>query len=125
MTQKILSWFAQPLPQAESLGHRTIAQRFAIPHDFPPNLSLPEALIRVAGAMARILLGSLLFAVWGVWSARTWDAITGNFLRAAAILPLALLFLVPFTALMAGISAVVKAVTPKAALNGTKKVVET
>jgi len=117
MTQKIRSWFAEPLPQAESSGPRTIAQRFAIPHDFPPNLSLPEALIRVTAAMARILLGSLLFAVWGVWSARAWDAIPGHFLRAAAILPLAFLFLVPFVALMAGISAMVKAVTPKVGLN--------
>jgi hypothetical protein len=125
MTQKILSWFAEPLPQADPSVRRTIAQRFAIPHDFPPNLSLPEALIRVAGAMARILLGSLLFAVWGVWSARAWDAIPGHLLRASAIVPLALLFLIPFTALMAGISAMVKAVTPKAALNGAKKVVET
>jgi len=125
MTQKILSWFAEPLPQADTSGRRTIAQRFAIPHDFPPNLSLPEALIRVAAAMARILLGSLLFAVWGVWSAGAWDAIPGHFLRAAAILPLALLFLIPFTALMAGISAMVKAVTPKAALNDSKKVAET
>jgi hypothetical protein len=124
MPPKILSWFAAPLPQADSSAQRTIAQRFAIPHDFPPNLSLPEALIRVAAAMARILLGSLLFAVWGVWSVRTWDAIPGHFLRGAAILPLVLLFLIPFTAIMAGISALVKAVTPKA-LNGSKKVVET
>jgi hypothetical protein len=117
MTQKILSWFAEPLPQPESSGRRTIAQRFAIPHDFPPNLSLPEALIRVTAAMARILLGSLLFAVWGVFSARAWDAIPGHSWRAAAILPLALLFLIPFAALMAGISAIVKAITPKAGLN--------
>jgi hypothetical protein len=113
MTQKILSWFAEPLSQAESSGPRTIAQRFAVPHDFPPNLSLPEALIRVTAAMARILLGSLLFAVWGVWSSRAWDAIPGQFWRAAAILPLALLFLMPFAALMVGISAMVKAFVPK------------
>jgi hypothetical protein len=113
MTQKIRSWFALPLPQAETAGSRSLAERFAIPHDFPPNLSLPEALIRVAAALARILLGSLMFAVWGVFSARTWSSIPSHFWRTVAILPLALLFLIPFTALMAGISAMVRAISPK------------
>jgi len=113
MTQKIRLWFAEPLPHSESSGHRTLAHRFAIPHDFPPNLTLPEALIRVAGALARILLGSMLFAVWGVYSLRAWDAIPSHFWRAAIILPLALLFLLPFTGLMAGISAMVRAFSPK------------
>ena len=110
---KIRSWFALPLPQAEPSDARSLAQRFAIPHDFPPNLSVREAIIRVAAALARILLGSLLFAFWGVFSARTWSAIPGHFWQAAAILPLVLLFVVPFAALMAGISAMVRAVAPK------------
>jgi len=113
MRQKILSWFALPLSQAECAGLRSLAERFAIPHNFPPNLSLPEAMIRVAAAMARILLGSSLFAVWGVFSARVWSSIPSYFWRTAAILPLALLFLIPFTALMAGISAMVRAISPK------------
>jgi hypothetical protein len=110
---KIRSWFYEPLPQSGSSGHRSLAQRFAIPHDFPPNLSVREAVIRVAAALARILLGSLLFALWGVFSVRTWDVIPSHFWRAAAILPLVLLFLLPFTALMAGISAMVRAISPK------------
>jgi hypothetical protein len=77
-------------------------------------LSIREALIRVAAALARILLGSLLFALWGVFSARTLSAIPSHLWQAAAILPLVLLFLVPFTALMAGISAIVRAASPKA-----------
>ena len=113
MTHKIRSWFALPLPQAEPAGSRSIAQRFAVPHSFAPDLSLPEALLRVAAALARILLGSLLFALWGVFSARVWAAVPSQFWRGAAILPLAILFLVPFTALMAGISTLVRAVSPK------------
>jgi hypothetical protein len=120
MTQKIRLWFDEPLPHTklhdvggESPGQRTLAQRFAIPHDFPPNLTLPEALVRVAGALARILLGSTLFAFWGLFSARAWSAIPSPFWRAAAILPLLLLFLLPLTGLMLGISAMVRAVSPK------------
>lgn len=113
MTQKIFSRFALPAPQAQSAGPRSIAQRFAVPHSFAPDLSLPEAMIRVAAALARILLGSLLFALWGVFSARTWAAVPSHFWRGASILPLALLFLLPFAALMAGISALVRAVSPK------------
>ena len=70
-------------------------------------------MIRVAAALSRILLGSSLFALWGVFSVRTWNAIPSHFWRAAAILPLVLLFLLPFTALMAGISAMVRAISPK------------
>jgi hypothetical protein len=125
MTQKIRLWFAEPLPHTEphdlgggSSRQRTLAQRFAIPHDFPPNLTLPEALIRVAGALARILLGSTLFAFWGLFSARAWNAIASPFWHAAAILPLALLFLLPLTGLMLAISAMVRAVSPKSHRNG-------
>jgi len=107
---KISSWLAQPLHPA---GRRSIAERFAVPHAFPPDLSFPEALIAVAAALSRIVLGSVLFAVWGVFSARAWSAIPSHFWRATAILPLALLFLMPFTALMVGISAAAKAISPK------------
>jgi hypothetical protein len=113
MTQKFRLWFAEPLHHSESSGHRTLAERFAVPHSFPPNLSLPEALVRVGGALARILSGSLLFAVWGVLSARAWAAMPNQFWRAASILPLAFLFLMPFAALMAGIAAMVRAASPK------------
>ena len=109
MTVKQRSWFSPPLDEP---GRRSLAERFAIPHAFPPDLSLPEVLIRVIAALARILLGSTLFALWGVSSARVWNAIPGQFWRAAAILPLALLLIVPLTALMAGISAAVKALSP-------------
>jgi hypothetical protein len=70
-------------------------------------------MIRVTAALARILLGSTLFAFWGVFSAWAWASIPSHFWRAAAILPLVLLFLMPLTALMAGISTLVRAVSPK------------
>jgi hypothetical protein len=113
MPHKIFSWLTLPLPQAGPAGRPSIAQRFAVPHSFAPDLSIPEAMVRVTAAMARILLGSLLFALWGVFSARVWAAVPSYFWRGAATLPLALLFLVPFTALMAGISMLVRAVSPK------------
>ena len=94
-------------------GRRSVAERFAVPYSFPPDLSFPEMLIRLFAALARILLGSSLFALWGIFSARAWNALPGNFWRATAILPLLLLFLIPLTGLMMGISAVVKALSPK------------
>ena len=110
MIRKICSWFFQPL---HPRGHRSVAQRFAVPHSFPPDLSFPEVLIRLSAALARILLGSSLFALWGVCFARAWSAIPSHFWRATAILPLVLLFVIPLTGLMLGISAVVKAISPK------------
>jgi hypothetical protein len=110
MTQKIRLWLSPP---DHHTGRRSIGARFGIPHDFPPDLSLPQALIGVSGALARIFLGSLWFAVWGLYSIRAWGAIQSSFWRGAVILPLALLFVLPLAVLMAGISAVVKAISPK------------
>jgi hypothetical protein len=108
MEPKIRSWLAPPLHQP---GHRSIAERFAIPHAFTPNLSPPEVVIRLFAALTRIILGSLLFALWGVASSRVWNAIPSHFWRLTAILPLALLFLIPFAGLMVGISAAVRAMS--------------
>ena len=46
-------------------------EKFAVPHQFTPRLSVYGAVVAVAGAMARILLGSLIGALWGV---RIWLA---------------------------------------------------
>jgi hypothetical protein len=91
---------------------KTIADRFAIPHDFPPNLTLNQALVRVGGALVRICLGSLLFALWGVGSGLTWNAIANPFLRVLALLPLLALFLVAIVAVMLGVTAAVKRLSP-------------
>ena len=79
-----------------------------------PSLPLPSTRPgAVAGALARILLGSTLFAFWALFSIRVWSAIASPFWHAAVILPLALLFLLPLTGLMLGISVMVRAVSPK------------
>lgn len=95
------------------LGHRSIAQRFAIPHSFAPDLSFPEVLIRTSAALARIILGCTLFALWGVMSASAWNAIPSHFWRMAAILPLALLFVIPLTGLMLAIASLSHAASRK------------
>ena len=110
MTLNIRSWFAPPIQHS---GYRSRAERFAVPHSFPPDLSFPEVLIRLFAAMARILLGSTLFALWGVASVRAWNAIPNHFWRATATLPILLLFLIPFTALMLGVSALVRVLSQK------------
>jgi hypothetical protein len=95
------------------LENRTLAERFAIPHAFTPNLSVSEAIVAALGAMTRIVLGSLLFAIWGVYSIRSFESIENHFWRAAVVAPLVLTFAVLFAALMIGISAVLKKVSPK------------
>jgi hypothetical protein len=50
---------------------RSPLERFAIPHQFTPRLSLYEAILGVTAALTRILLGSLIAALWGV---RIWLA---------------------------------------------------
>jgi hypothetical protein len=50
---------------------RSPLERFAIPHQFPPRLSLYSAALAVTAALAQILLGCLIAALWGV---RIWLA---------------------------------------------------
>src|SRR5271165_1893706 len=98
---------------AKTAVRRNLADHFAIPHDFPPDLTLKEALVRVGGAIVRIFVGSLLFALWGVASALAWNAIPNPLLRVLALLPLLAVFLVAMTAVMMGVTAVVKKISPK------------
>jgi hypothetical protein len=46
-------------------------EKFAVPHQFTPRLSLYGALIAVSAAIVRILFGSLIGALWGVEIWRT------------------------------------------------------
>jgi hypothetical protein len=92
---------------------RSSPERFAIPHTFKPQLSLAEAAISAAGAFLRILLGSILFAVWGTYTFYVWSTIRNLFLRGSAVLGLFLLFAVAFTFLMLLISALVRKCLPR------------
>ena len=83
----------------------TAADRFALPHRFEPRLSIGGAGMAVVGAIIRMVLGSILFAVWGIaiWSA--WSFFDNWILRIAIILPLIAGFFVTLALLMIGISA--------------------
>lgn len=83
-------------------------ERFAIPFTFKPQLSFLEAVIATAGALLRIFLGSLLFAVWGTYSLVAWTRIHNLFLRVGVQLPLIFLFLLSFSLLMFAITALVR-----------------
>jgi hypothetical protein len=50
-------------------------EKFAVPHQFQPSLSLYGAFVAITGALARILLGSLIAALWGV---QIWLAYASN-----------------------------------------------
>ncbi len=46
-------------------------EKFALPHQFQPRLSLRGAMVRITASLVRIFLGSLIGALWGV---RIWLA---------------------------------------------------
>jgi hypothetical protein len=98
--------------QASNQG-RSMFSRFAAPHTFGPDLSLGEALVAVAGCLARIFGACVLFAVWGGASAFAWSAIANRFWRVAAEPPLLLLFLAALASLMIAVSAVERSITPR------------
>jgi hypothetical protein len=96
-------------PRVSSRG-RPLFSRFAAPHTFGPDLSLAEALVGVAGCLARIFGASALFAVWGGASAIAWNGIRNRFWRLAAEPPLLLLFLAALAGLMMAVTAVERSI---------------
>jgi hypothetical protein len=80
-------------------------ERFQIPYSFKPQLDVVEAVAAALVAFLRILLGSLLFAFWGVYSLAALSRIRSWFWRAALAAPLVVLFLALFGLLMLAIAA--------------------
>jgi hypothetical protein len=102
-----------PPPEPGSgLRDRSVNERFPIPFTFKPQLSFIEAVVATAGAFSRVLLGSLLFAVWGAYSLALWTAARSFVWRIGVLLPLFLLFLLSFALLMIAISALVRIISP-------------
>ena len=95
---------------------RTGIQRLPIPHTFNDGLTISGAVFAVAQAFLRILLGCLLFAMWGTLAMWLWAAIPNLVWRVLVLVPVLILFLSSFLALMIGISAATKAVGPKRSL---------
>ena len=98
---------------------RSVYERFAIPHTFKPQLSIAEALISVAGAFLRILLGSILFGFSGAYTILAWNSIQNPFWRVLAVLFLVSVFVISFTFLMLAISALVRMLWPKPKTSGS------
>jgi hypothetical protein len=44
-----------------------LLDKFAVPHQFQPRMSLIGAFVAVTGALVQIFAGSFIAAVWGVW----------------------------------------------------------
>ena len=94
-----------PVDEGDRGVDRTVGERFAIPYTFKPHLGFIQALIVIAGAFLRIVLGSLLFAFWGTYSLVAWASIGNYFWRVAVLMLLFLSFLLSLAVLMFAISA--------------------
>ncbi len=81
---------------------------FALPYSFKPQLTLLEAALAACMAFVRIVLGCLLFAVWGSYTLAAWSHLRGQWWRVPVILLMFGLFVVSFTGLMLSISAVAR-----------------
>jgi hypothetical protein len=66
--------------------------RLAIPHSFKPQMSVVEAIFAALGMFLRIVLSSLLFAVWGACSLMARSRIPSLFLRLPVLAVLLALF---------------------------------
>jgi hypothetical protein len=100
-----------PEGRATVAGDRSVYERVSLPYTFKPRLSLPEAMVAVFGALARIVLGCLLFAVWGSYTYFFWSTIPNYLWRLAVLLPLFAAFLLSLTVLLVLIAAGVRAIS--------------
>jgi hypothetical protein len=82
------------VPPAVAPGEKNPYERFAIPYLFQPALRPSEAALAALRSFLRILLGSLLFGVWGAYALLVWSSIPNPYLRAAAMIPMIALFLI-------------------------------
>ncbi len=101
-------------PPATTARSRSPLAPLAIPHSFHPDLGPAEALVAVAVTLARIFGACLLFALWGGFSAWTWNAIPNRFWRVVAIGPLVAIFAAALAGLMFGIGAAHRRLRPRA-----------
>jgi hypothetical protein len=88
-------------------------ERLAIPHTFPPQLTLLEALVATCGAFLRILLGSMLFASWGVSSLALWQARQPLAPRLGMLALAFLGFVLAFGLMLVVVRTLVRAATPR------------
>src|SRR5215471_4361331 len=95
---------------------RSVYQRFAIPFAFKPRLSFFEAIVAVAATFLRLVLGCLLFAVWGTYSLLIWFDVPSLFFRVCILVPLFVVFLLALALMLLAIAAIVKALLPRSAV---------
>jgi hypothetical protein len=111
MRRLVLRMFP-PFDGRPESGVPSVGEPFAVAHTFNPHFTFSGALIALVSSVSRIFLGSLLFAVWGVGSLMALSRIHNYFWTAVAVVPLILLFLALFAALMIAISTVVGWISP-------------
>jgi len=88
-------------------------QRLAIPYVFNEGLGIRDTAIATTLAFLRIILGCLLFAVWGVLALWLWPAMGPHFWRWPVLVFVLALFLSSILALMISISMLANAVALK------------
>ena len=86
-------------------------EQFAVPFMFQPVLTPSQAFVAALRAFLRIILGSMLFGVWGAYALLMWTSIHNPFLRVAAMIPMIALFLTLLGGLMIATALVLR---PKA-----------
>jgi hypothetical protein len=79
---------------ATEAGDRSPLEQFAVPFMFQPQLTPSQAFTAALRAFLRIILGSMLFGVWGGYALLMWVSIHNPVLRVAAMIPMIALFLV-------------------------------
>ena len=110
--EKLGEKLAFPVERDGQDAARSSYERFAIPYSFKPRLSLSEAVVAAFGAFFRIVLGSILFGVWGTYTLVAWSLHHNFFWHAAVVIVMVPLFCIALALLMMAITALVRAVWP-------------
>ena len=110
--RRFLALLFPPQPAFEDAANRSVYERFAIPFAFKPRLSVVEATVAAVATFFRIILGCLLFGIWGTYTLLVWFDIPNLFLRLAILLPLLAVFLLALALMMLAITALARICIP-------------
>lgn len=110
--RKLLAVLIPKDPEYPEIADGSVYERFAIPFTFKPRLSVLEATVFAIVMFSRILVGCVLFAIWGTYSLLVWFDVENLLWRFAILLGLLAMFLISLALMILATRALTRVLIP-------------
>ena len=112
MLRKLLASLVPGDPQYPEVADRSIYDRLATPFTFKPRLSVLEATVAAVAMFFRIVVGCILFAIWGTYTLLVWFDVENLLWRFAILLSLLVLFVLSLALMILATTALTRVLIP-------------